>query len=149
MATPLSLKQILRNLYRHPGGYERIQRAIQVKVTQLKRGVRKSTRSLIFVARTRTPESVGGRVVMVPYTTSIEFFTPKQARISCACPDFWATWEWALAQHKNAEILYGNGDAPDERNPRYTAGCCKHVVAVIDECVRAGYLTADFEVPRP
>lgn len=148
MPAPLTIKQILRNLYRFDGGYERIQRVPQVKVTQLRRGVSKSTGAVRFVAKTRTPELSGGRVVLVPYATVIDFFTPSKARISCSCPDFWSTWEWALTRYGNSTIIYGNGDAPDNRNPSYTAGCCKHTVAVLNSCVKNGFLTADFELPR-
>lgn len=120
----LTIKQIMRALYSFPGGYERIERVSNVKVTQVKRGVSRSAGTVRFIARTRTPESRGGRVVLVPYVTSLDFFTPKFARISCSCDDFWATWEWALAKRGNAEVIYGNGDPPDARNPRYTPGCC-------------------------
>lgn len=144
----LTLKQVLRSLYRFPGGYERIGRVPQVRVTNLKRGALASERALRFLARTKTPESSGGRIVMKPYVSSIDYITPKYVRLSCTCPDFWATWEFSLAQHGAAKIIYGNGDPPDTRNPTQLPGCCKHLVAVANLMVKEGYITPDFEVPR-
>lgn len=147
-SSQLTIKQVLRSLYKFPGGYERIQRVPQVKVTSFKRGYSKSMDLTRFLARTRTPEQLGGRVVMQNYTTMLDFRGPRYAKVSCSCPDFVYTWEWALWKHGNADIVFGNGEPPDSRNPAHLPGCCKHLVALINRMVKEGYLTTDFEIPK-
>ena len=143
----LTLKAIFANLARFPGGYERIGRTSQVRVTGIKRGVSKSTGRVRFIARTQTPEKRALGFVLEKYTSNIDFVTRDKVMLSCTCPDFWATWEWALAHKGAADIQYGNGDPPDSRNPRYIAGCCKHLVKMTDSLYREGYVTKDFTLP--
>ena len=142
----LTLTQIFKHLYRFPGGAERFDRAVRVRVVNLKQGTTKSGR-VRFVARTRSPESHGGRVVAEYYTTSIDILDAAQhANVSCTCDDFMYTWEWALAQRKAATLVFGNGDAPDSRNPSYTPGCCKHIVALADLLVTHRHLNSQFQL---
>ena len=140
----LNLKQILNNLNKFPGGLERVGRTDYVRVTGLQRGISRLSKNIRFIARTSTPEKMALGIVLQKYTSMIEFLDSEHVKVSCTCPDFWATWEWALTRRGASDIRYSNGDPPDSRNPRYIAGCCKHLVKMIDTCVRNGYFTPDF-----
>lgn len=64
----------------------------------------------------------------------------KQRRVmmSCSCENFVFTWEYALAVHGAARVMYGNGDAPDWTNPSLVAGTCKHCVAIARHLIEKG-----------
>ena len=66
------------------------------------------------------------------YTSSIKFLQKgtRYVKVSCSCPDYMYRWEFANAQVGAGDIIYGNGDAPDETNPKYNPGLCKHLLAL-------------------
>ena len=65
------------------------------------------------------------------YVSKITYLDKKlNVKLMCTCPDFMFTWEVALAKAKAADIMFSNGEPPDERNPGYVAGCCKHIIAL-------------------
>lgn len=80
------------------------------------------------------------------YTTSIEVFPMNKGeahsyvRLSCSCDDFMYTFEYALAQKGAAEIVYGNGEPPTDRNPRKIPGMCKHLCALSKEAKKVGFV---------
>ena len=39
-------------------------------------------------------------------------------------------WEYANNLVGASDIIYGNGDPPDETNPKYRPGMCKHLLAL-------------------
>jgi len=90
------------------------------------------------VARTYTPleYSLGGRRIMRAkdknkYTSSIKFLDRGlHVRVSCSCPDYMYRWEYANNLVGASHIIYGNGEAPDETNPQYRPGLCKHLLAL-------------------
>lgn len=55
----------------------------------------------------------------------------KRIMLSCPCENFVFQWEYALAEHGAARIIYGNGEPPSFTNPGHLPGCCKHSVAVL------------------
>lgn len=55
----------------------------------------------------------------------------KRVMLSCPCENFVYQWEYALAEHGAARIMYGNGEPPSFTNPGHLPGCCKHSVAVL------------------
>lgn len=140
----LTLLQIFSNLVKHPHGNERVMRTDRVRVTGLQRGVSKSTGRIRFIARTQTPEKRALGYVLEKYTSSIDFLDKEHVIVSCTCPDFMFMWEWALARKKAAQIIFGNGEPPDSKNPRHIAGCCKHLVKMTDRLYQEDFLTADF-----
>lgn len=89
------------------------------------------------VAKTYTPReyTIGMRLVKAKdqnkYVSSIKFLNKQlDVKVSCSCPDFMFRWEWADAQVGAADIIYGNGEPPDETNPSHEIGLCKHLVAL-------------------
>ena len=64
------------------------------------------------------------------YVASVEVFPKGQVIVSCSCPDFCFTWEYALNKKGAARIEYCNGEAPGTRNPSEKPGLCKHLVAL-------------------
>lgn len=90
------------------------------------------------VAKTYTPReyTVNMRLVRAKdqnkYVSSVKFLDRKlNVKVSCSCKDFlFAGWEYVLAQHGAADIVYGNGEPPDIKNPDHRIGCCKHIIAL-------------------
>lgn len=120
------MKQILYNLRKFKGGAERFERSNYVRAVQLTVGRSKKTGKVRFLCRTNTPERRGGQMVMDKYVTMIELQDPKKqtVKVSCSCPDFWATWEVALSRKGAADIIHSNGEPPDTRNPKGVAAAC-------------------------
>ena len=90
------------------------------------------------VAKTWTPleYSLGGhRFIrsrdLNKFTSSSKFLDRKmRVRVSCSCPDYMYRWEYANNLVGASDIIYGNGEAPDETNPQYRPGLCKHLLAL-------------------
>ncbi len=90
------------------------------------------------VAKTYTPReyTVGMRLVKArdqnKYVSSVKFLDKKlNCKVSCSCPDFvFAGWEWSNAQVGASDIIYGNGEPPDIKNPGHRPGLCKHLLAL-------------------
>ncbi len=89
------------------------------------------------ISKTYTPREyiIGNKLVRArdqnKYTSSVKFLDKKlNCKVSCSCPDFLYRHEWALAQVGAADIIYGNGEPPDETNPGHKIGLCKHLVAL-------------------
>lgn len=51
--------------------------------------------------------------------------------LSCNCDNFLYQWEYALAKHGGADIVYGNGEPAIVTNPKNIPGCCKHLYRVL------------------
>ena len=66
------------------------------------------------------------------YVSHIKFLDKKlNVEVSCSCPDYvFGGWEFSNAQVGASQIRYGNGEAPDIRNPDYRPGLCKHLLAL-------------------
>jgi hypothetical protein len=73
------------------------------------------------------------------YVTTIEV-RGKNCIVSCSCDDFWAVWEYALAQRDAAKIEYSNGKHPKEKNPQLLPGCCKHIYKLATTLIEQGKL---------
>ncbi len=51
--------------------------------------------------------------------------------VSCSCEYFTYTCEYALHAHGAANIVYSNGEPPEDKNPRLTPSLCKHLYALL------------------
>lgn len=107
-----------------------------VKIVGYKTGVDKQGIPTA-VARTYSPREfiIGGRLIKARdqnrYTSSIKFLSKSlNVKVSCSCPDYMFRWEWANAQQGASDIIYGNGEPPDDTNPQYNPGMCKHLLAL-------------------
>ena len=108
---------------------DRIERSAYVKLLSVKTGVSKSSGKRKILAQSvsinkKTPDRT-------KYVSSLELHGDDRVKLSCSCSDFTFRWEYALAAKGGADIVYGNGDAPVDRNPQLKPGCCKHLVALI------------------
>lgn len=129
---PMTIEQILRNT---PN--ERVLNSRKVVVKDFKEQ-RSKDGKLRAMATTFTSGTSKDK-----YETSITSLKPATellrtyVKVSCSCPDFWATWEVALHNRGAANIVYSNGEAPDIRNPGEIPGMCKHIVALFN-IIKAG-----------
>ncbi len=108
---------------------DRIERSSFIKLTSVKTGVSKSSGKRKIIAQSvsidkKSPDRT-------KYVSSVEFHGDDRVKVSCSCSDFTFRWEYALAEKGGADIVYGNGDPPVDRNPSMKPGCCKHVVALL------------------
>lgn len=108
---------------------DRIERSSNIKLTAVKTGVSKSTGKRKILAQSvsidkKSPDRT-------KYISSIEFHGDDRVKVSCSCSDFMFRWEYALTAKGGADIVYGNGDPPVDKNPSMKPGCCKHLVALI------------------
>ena len=62
--------------------------------------------------------------------------TEMKVWVSCSCPFHMFYVEYALAQQKSSEILYGNGKPPVVRNSQKKAYLCKHSVLALETAVK-------------
>lgn len=83
------------------------------------------------IAKTWTPkEFKAGRIVEARdqnrYVSSIKWLDKNlNVKVSCSCPDYtFAGWEYANHQQGAADIVYGNGEPPLEKNPNLKPGLC-------------------------
>ena len=68
------------------------------------------------------------------YVTRITFVDSKlNVKASCSCPDYLYRWEYANNLKGAADLLFGNGEAPVEKNPSNKPGLCKHLLRVAQE----------------
>ena len=71
------------------------------------------------------------------YRCTVEGVNPGErlskgnVKVSCECPDYWATWEVALKRQGAADIHFSNGDRPLVKNPSMVPGCCKHLYRLL------------------
>lgn len=90
------------------------------------------------VAKTFTPKeyNVHHKLVQAkdqkPYVSSVKFIDKRlNVKVSCSCPDYvFAGWEYANHTVGAADIIYGNGEPPNEKNPEMRVGLCKHLLAL-------------------
>jgi hypothetical protein len=117
---------------------DRIDKSAYVKLTSVKTGVSKSSGKRKIIAQAvsidkKSPDRV-------KYNASLEFHGDDRVKLSCSCSDFLFRWEYALTQKGGADIVYGDGDPPDDKNPSQKPGCCKHLVALIFVAQERGLL---------
>jgi len=108
-----------------------------VKVVQYKAG-RDKKGFAVAMAKTYTLREVNVHRKLVNsrdtnrYVSHVKFLDKKlNVEVSCSCPDYmFGGWEWSNAQVGAAQIIYGNGEPPDIRNPGHKPGLCKHLIAL-------------------
>lgn len=54
----------------------------------------------------------------------------RRVMVSCKCENFVFMWEYALAVHGAARVIYGNGEPPTMTNLAQVPGVCKHITAL-------------------
>jgi hypothetical protein len=57
--------------------------------------------------------------------------------LSCTCDDWQFTCEWVAAKNGCADIRFGNGAPPVERNPNSRFLLCKHCIVVASYILRS------------
>ena len=107
-----------------------------VKVVQFKAG-RDRNGFAYAAAQTYSTHRVNvhGKIIKAQdrskYVSKIAFIDKKlNVKVLCSCNDFCFVWNWALHRKGAAELLFSTGDPPDQRNPTYRPGCCKHLIAL-------------------
>lgn len=136
MAKGLTAKQILGN-----STPRQLQAAQYVRIKDAKLGHRKADGKPILRCRTFSTHTVDGyKKSPKPVYTSVlygidsEFDKLSKSRIKASCNcyafTFWGG-EWSLWRAGAADIIYGNGEAPDIRNPKYLKYACKHIIQVL------------------
>lgn len=129
---PMTMKQI----YNRTPRMRKIA-SLYVKITHIKLG--RNRQGLPFAAsQSYSAHHIlpTGRVIRVrakiKYVTTLVVISKRgHCKVSCSCPDFtFAGWEYSLAERGAADIEYGNGAAPDIKNPSQVPGACKHVIAL-------------------
>ena len=75
------------------------------------------------------------------HVTQIMFRTPhllptSPVLISCDCPAYKFTWEYANAYGGCGFLLYSNGKKPTTTNPGLQIGACKHVFRALNMAMR-------------
>ena len=145
----LTLGTIIQNLHRFDPNGTRIAGIPYVRATSLKVGYSKTIVDghggyiVRSICKTKTPRP--DHTGYDDYVTTIDFISPKgYVKVSCSCPDFWSTFEYALNAKGAADIHYCNGERPDERNPRLVAGCCKHVAKMATVLKQIGYIDPSY-----
>lgn len=119
---PLKMSQIVRNT-----DGDRVSKGLTtVKVLKpVKYGVSRRTKLKTAAANVYSLDRIQGKLKRNKYVVKIEFLPKTKVRLSCSCPDFvYAGWEYALWKKGSAELIYGNGEPPVEKNPRLRPGCC-------------------------
>jgi hypothetical protein len=127
----LTLKGILANTPR-----VNLLAAKDVVVGQMQKKVNAKTGFKRVSAVTYTATDPKGYNIPKPkkYTSVVTQISDKNhVEVSCTCDNFWSTWEVALHAKGAARIRFSNGEMPNIRNPRMIAGCCKHLVALINK----------------
>jgi hypothetical protein len=119
---------------------KRLELATRVKIKSLKTKSPKQTNGVFGLAEAKTKSLEKDKWSV--YDTTIEFYPKNKVILSCSCPDFMYRWEYALSKRGAARIVYGNGDPPDEANPKLRPGCCKHLVALHDHLIEKGKISA-------
>lgn len=114
----LSFKAILRTT---PAN--RFNSANHVKISKVK----VSRRGGVPVKAVSKSSSTGSSV---SYESEIQFLTGNNVKLSCSCDDFLFRFEYALYRKGAADIRHSNGEPPEVRNPSFTPGCCKHLIAL-------------------
>lgn len=58
-------------------------------------------------------------------------------KVTCSCEAhvFWGG-EYALWRHGAADLKYGNGDPPTDRNPKLIPWACKHLTRALELTIR-------------
>lgn len=106
-----------------------------VKIVKYKAG-RDKKGFAYAAAQTYTPYQLNPHRKVIPahdknkYVSKITFIDKKlNVKVSCSCPDYvFGGWEWSNAQHGASDIIFGNGEPPDEKNPSHHPGLCKHLI---------------------
>lgn len=65
-----------------------------------------------------------------------------KCKVNCNCPDYVYRMEYANKQIGAANIVGGNGDAPEITNPTEKPGICKHLISLLSYLTGGGGLSA-------
>ncbi len=136
----LTLRQILRNTPRLMHENAKEVQVVKFKRTKTKSGLPAVKATVVHNDPFRPDRIKRPREVYIIGLESTTKPISKQRRVmmSCGCENFVFTWEYALAVHGAARIMYGNGQAPDWTNPHLVAGTCKHCTAIAMHLITKG-----------
>lgn len=136
----MNLAQILKNIE-----WGRKQRAEFVRIISYRYGYKRS--NLMPKAIAKAYSKRDGYTSAYKYVCSIECVDSKSnVKVSCSCPDFCFQYEYVLARRNAADIVYCNGEAPQEpKKP----GCCKHIFMLVKELRANGKLKSDLTFKFP
>jgi hypothetical protein len=115
---------------------DRIEKSQFIKLTAVKSGTSKKSGNRKLIAQSVSVDKAAPD--RTKYTSTMEFLPGKRLKLSCSCSDFMFRWEFALFTRGAADIIYGNGDPPADKNPNLKPGCCKHLVAVLSKAQEKG-----------
>lgn len=68
----------------------------------------------------------------VDYTKNLQ----STVWVSCQCDHFKYTYEYAMASRGASDNIYAWKQPPVEKNPHMLPGCCKHILAILDDSLR-------------
>jgi hypothetical protein len=68
----------------------------------------------------------------VDYTKNLQ----STVWVSCQCDHFKYTYEYAMTQRGASDNIYAWQQPPVEKNPHMLPGCCKHILAILDDSLR-------------
>jgi hypothetical protein len=68
----------------------------------------------------------------VDYTKNLQ----SSVFVSCSCDYFKYNYEYAMATRGASDHIYAWRQPPVEKNPSMLPGCCKHVLAILDDALR-------------
>lgn len=106
-----------------------------VSLSHIRRGVNKAKQAKI-IAKAQTHDQ-RGRAAQV-YTCSCTALDAKKlftgpVKVSCSCDYFMYTCEYALNRQGAADILYSNGEPPNDKNPTLVPSVCKHLYTMLSD----------------
>lgn len=136
----ISLKGILRNTPRLMHANAEEVSIGQFKKTKTKSGLTAFTAVCVHHDPFMPNKTIKKRNVYIIGLEDPKKPVSKQRRVmcSCNCENFAFTWEYALAVHGGAKVLYGNGEPPIWTNPALVPGMCKHIAAVAKKLIAEG-----------
>ncbi len=138
----LTIRMILANCTR-----DRLLLARDVTIKTVTEGHDKGTGGPVVRAKTTSLRDAKGKRRDKPptYTTEVRGLdsgkplSRQYVEVACSCEDFvFGGWEYALNKRGAAQIRYGNGEPPVEKNPRLVPGACKHLIRLFDYILRSG-----------
>lgn len=128
----MNIAAIVKNI-----DWGRQERAEYVRLVSVKYGRSKTTGQPRSVAKAYSKRE--GSDASNRYTSQVICLDgDSNVKVSCSCPDFYFHgWEYALSKQGAADIIYGNGQAPQKP---VKPGCCKHLFYHISQLVKSGKL---------
>lgn len=132
---PMTWPQVYRNCES-----QRVERAnTTVKIKTLRLGVSGRPKLPTAAAKVYSLDKVRGGHRKHVYVVVAKWLNHRgHVHLSCSCPDFMYTYEYALTRKGASSIKYCDGTPPVERNIRGIPGACKHLIHLMDHMTDTG-----------